>query len=200
LAFSTAESGLAYEAGDAFGVIPQNDANLVAEILQLLRFNGNEQVPNGKAGTTTVHDALAHGLQITRLSRRIVQEYGKRGQYASLLDLLVTERQAALEDYVSGRGLVDLLAEFPGVVDDPADLVKMLPRLTPRLYSISSSPTAHAGQLHATVAVVRYQSHNRSAAECAPRSLRIALRLRSGCPSTSSRTRSFACPQTPMRP
>lgn len=161
LAFSTAESGLAYEAGDAFGVIPHNDPNLVAEILQLLRFNGNEQVPNSKSGTTTLHDALTHGLQITRLSRKIVQEYGKRGQCPRLLDLLASERQAALEEYIAGRGLVDLLVEFPGVLDDPADLVALLPRLTPRLYSISSSPAAHAGQLHATIAVVRYQSHNR---------------------------------------
>ncbi len=161
LAFSTAESGLVYEAGDAFGVIPQNDPNLVAEILQLLRFNGNEQVSHGKAGSTTLHDALTHGLQVTRLSRKIVQEYGNRGQCAKLLELLLTEQQAALEEYASGRGLVDLLVEFPGVLGDPADLVAMLPRLTPRLYSISSSPAAHAGQLHATVAVVRYQAHNR---------------------------------------
>jgi sulfite reductase (NADPH) flavoprotein alpha-component len=39
--------------------------------------------------------------------------------------------------------------------------VAMLPRLAPRLYSISSSPSAHAGQIHTTVAVVRYRSHNR---------------------------------------
>jgi sulfite reductase (NADPH) flavoprotein alpha-component len=37
----------------------------------------------------------------------------------------------------------------------------MLPQLAPRLYSISSSPHAHAGQIHTTVAVVRYRSHNR---------------------------------------
>jgi sulfite reductase (NADPH) flavoprotein alpha-component len=37
----------------------------------------------------------------------------------------------------------------------------MLPRLTPRLYSISSSPAAHAGEIHTTVAVVRYNAHDR---------------------------------------
>jgi sulfite reductase (NADPH) flavoprotein alpha-component len=37
----------------------------------------------------------------------------------------------------------------------------MLPKLAPRLYSISSSPLAHTGEIHTTVAVVRYRSHNR---------------------------------------
>src|ERR1700738_2246040 len=45
LAFSIEGTGLHYEVGDACGVIPHNDLNLVAEILQTLRFNGNEQVP-----------------------------------------------------------------------------------------------------------------------------------------------------------
>lgn len=160
LAFSTA-GGLSYQAGDSFGVIPRNDQNLVADILQHLRFNGNEQVPSGKSGTTTLHDALTNHLQITRLNRKIVQEYATRGQCAALLDLLTPDRQSMLEQYVYDRGLVDLLTEFPGVIEDPAELVAMLPRLTPRLYSISSSPVAHTGEVHATVAVVRYRSHNR---------------------------------------
>lgn len=161
LAFSTGDGKLTYEAGDAFGVLPANDPNLVAEILQQLQCNGNEQVSCGKTGTTMLHDALLHHVQITRLSRKIVQEYAKRGNCSRLIELLATDQQAALEQYVPDRGLVDLLAEFPGVVDDPADLVRMLPRLTPRLYSISSSPAAHAGQIHATVAVVRYVSNQR---------------------------------------
>ena len=72
LAFSIEGTGITYEAGDACGVIPQNDLNLVAEILQALRFNGNEQVPCGKAETVTLHNALTHHLQITRLSRKMV--------------------------------------------------------------------------------------------------------------------------------
>lgn len=161
LTFSTTGTGLSYQAGDACGVIPRNDPNLVAEVLQNLSFNGNEQVACGHSGTTTLHDALLHHLQITRLSRKIVQEYAERGRCTRLIELLAPECKSALERYIHGRGFVDLLAEFPGVIDDPAELVRILPRLTPRLYSISSSPAAHAGEIHATVAVVRYTSHNR---------------------------------------
>ena len=161
LGFSTEGTGLTYEAGDAFGVIPHNDVNLVAEILQVLRCNGNEMVPGAKTGMTTLHDALTHHLQITRLSRKLVQEFATLGQCAKLLMMLAPENKTLFEDYIHGRGVIDLLLEFPGVFSDPAELVAMLPRLSPRLYSISSSPLAHAGQIHATVAVVRYSAHDR---------------------------------------
>jgi sulfite reductase (NADPH) flavoprotein alpha-component len=161
LAFSIEGTGLCYEAGDACGVVPSNDPNLVAEILQKLRFNGNECVPSAKSGMTTLHDALSHQLQLTRLSRKMVQGYAERGNCVPLLDLLQPEHQPALESYIYGRGLIDLLVEYPGVIDDPVDLVGFLPKLSPRLYSISSSPAAHAGQIHTTVAVVRFTTHNR---------------------------------------
>ena len=126
LAFSIEGTGLRYEAGDACGVIPRNDLNLVAEILQTLRFNGNEQVPCGKTGKTTLHDALTHHLQITLLNRKIVKEYATKGKCAKLLDLLVPEQQEPLQRYVYGRGLIDLLVEYPGVIEEPAELVAML--------------------------------------------------------------------------
>lgn len=161
VAFSIEGMGLNYEAGDACGVLPTNDLNLVAEILQKLHFNGNEQVPGVRADATTLHHALAHERQITRLNRKVVQGYATRGNCAPLLELLRPENQAALDAYVYDRALIDLLIEFPGVIDDPGELVALLPRLTPRLYSISSSPAAHTGQIHTTVAVVRFTAHNR---------------------------------------
>jgi sulfite reductase (NADPH) flavoprotein alpha-component len=161
VAFSIEGTGLSYEVGDACGVIPTNDVNLVAEILQKLRFNGNERVPSVKAGMTTLHDALAHERQITRLNRKIIQGFATPRNRIPLLDLLMPEHQAALDAYAYDRGLIDLLTEYPGVIDDPNELVALLPKLTPRLYSISSSPAAHAGQIHTTVAVVRFTAHNR---------------------------------------
>lgn len=161
LAFSIEGTGITYEAGDACGVLPQNDRNLVADILQALCFNGNEQVQCGKAETVTLHNALTHHLQITRLNRKLITEYANLGQCKVLFSMLEPKQQPELDRYVYGRGLIDLLLEFPGVVQAPEELVAMLPKLMPRLYSISSSPLAHAGQIHTTVAVVRYNAHNR---------------------------------------
>lgn len=161
VALSIEGTGISYEAGDACGVIPTNDQNLVAEILQKMRFNGNERVPSVKTGTTTLYDALAHERQVTRLNRKIIQGYATRGNCTHLLDLLKPEHQTALDAYVYDRGFIDLLIEYPEVIDDPSELVALLPKLTPRLYSISSSPAAHGAQIHTTVAVVRFTAHNR---------------------------------------
>jgi sulfite reductase (NADPH) flavoprotein alpha-component len=161
LAFSIEGTGITYEAGDACGVLPQNDINLVADILQALHFNGNEQVQCGKAEAVTLHNALTHHLQITRLNRKMITEYANVGKCSSLFSMLEPKQQPELDRYVYGRGLIDLLMEYPGVVQSPEELVALLPKLSPRLYSISSSPLAHAGQIHTTVAVVRYTAHNR---------------------------------------
>ena len=195
LAFSIEGTGIQYEAGDSCGVIPHNDARLVTEILQSLRFNGNEQVLCGKAGTTTLHDALTNHLQITRLNRKTVVNTLLSGKCARLSELMARDHRAQLDAYVFDRGLVDLLLEFPGVIEDPAELVAMLPKLTPRLYSISSSPVAHAGEIHTTVAVVRYRSHNRERGGVC--STLFADRAASpiACPSTSNQTRDSGCPR-----
>ena len=41
-------------------------------------------------------------------------------------------------------------------------LVGVLRKLPPRLYSIASSPKAHEGEVHLTVAAVRYDAHGKS--------------------------------------
>lgn len=160
LALSIAGSRVHYDAGDACGVIPQNDPRLVMQILDALKFTGSEQVEVAKIGKIALYNALLDSLQITRLSRKLVQTYAAMGDCQPLLDLLIPEKQAHFDKYIHDRGVIDLVTEFQGVITDPSDLVAMLPRLTPRLYSISSSPLAHAGEIHTTVAVVRYRSHN----------------------------------------
>ena len=59
-----------------------------------------------------------------------------------------------------GQQIADVLHEFP-VSLTAAELTGMLKRLQPRLYSIASSPKAHAGEVHLTVAAVRYSNGRR---------------------------------------
>jgi sulfite reductase (NADPH) flavoprotein alpha-component len=161
LSWSIADSGIQYEPGDACGIIPHNDPALIENILSVLRFSGQEQVEIPKAGTFPLQEALCHHLVVTKLTRRMIERYATAGQCRNLLNLLAPDQQAQLERYVYERGLIDLLEECPGVLHNAADLVAMLPRLTPRLYSISSSPSTHTGEVHTTIAVVRYHSLNR---------------------------------------
>lgn len=161
VAFNIKDSMLRYESGDACGIIPQNDIHLVEEILHALNFSGSVPVQLPKSGATNLFDALLHHLQISRLSRKIIEAYATIGGCQALFHLLAPEQQESLKKYTYDRGLIDLIHDYPGVLHEPADLVAMLPRLTPRLYSISSSPSAHLGEIHTTVAVVRYRAHNR---------------------------------------
>jgi sulfite reductase (NADPH) flavoprotein alpha-component len=161
LAFSVADSQLHYEAGDACGVIAQNDPVLVDEVLATAKFTGDEHVTLDKTGTVTLREALLHHLQFTRLNRKMVQGYATKGDCKPLAGLLIPEQQTHLDKYMYDRDFIDLLEEYPGVIRSAGEIVELLPKLAPRLYSISSSPAAHAGEVHATVAVVRYRAINR---------------------------------------
>jgi sulfite reductase (NADPH) flavoprotein alpha-component len=161
MAFSTAGSHVPYQAGDACGVIPKNDPALVDEILRKLKFSPEIAVDVPRVGAVGLRDALLDHLQITRLTRKMVEAYVTIGRCELLAELLKADRQLHLENYIHERGLIDLVHEYPEVLRDPVDLVAMLPRLSPRLYSISSSPATHGAEIHTTVAVVRFRSHNR---------------------------------------
>ena len=195
MAFSVEGSAVTYEAGDACAVIPQNEPSLVDEILHKLNFSGDVLVQLPKAGTVPLQTALLDHLQITRLTRKIVQAYATIGQCLPLLDLLKPEQQSHLDAYTWDRGLIDLLYEFPEVLRDPADLVATLPKLSPRLYSISSSPAAHAGEIHPRLPWSAIARIIANVAACAPPCLPIARNPNPACPFISSRTTSSGFPK-----
>lgn len=161
LSFTIDDSSVHYEAGDACGVVPQNSPELVDAVLGQLPFSGNEMVAVPKAGSLPLRQALLEKFAITRLSRNMLRQYAALTQCLQLQSLLMPEQHGEFDRYLHGRDLVDLLKECPGGFSSPDELVKLLPRLVPRLYSISSSPSAHRGQVHTTVSVVRYRTYDR---------------------------------------
>ena len=152
------DSGLAYEAGDALGVIPANCPELVADILAALRCSGNEPVPGNAGATVPLRDALLRHYEVTRIPQPFLAAMAERTRDDLLNKLAAPTANGELTAFLRGREIIDLLLAHPAVPFAPAEFVSLLKKLQPRLYSISSSPKAHPGQVHLTVNVVRYES------------------------------------------
>lgn len=139
--FSLEGSGLQYEAGDALGVYPQNCPALVDEVLAALGCDGEEPVETA-AGERPLRTALRQHLDLGRPP-------------APLLELLGLTARPELHQ------VIDALLQPPNRRPAPKAFAAALRPLQPRLYSISSSPKAHPGQVHLTVGAVRYEAHGR---------------------------------------
>lgn len=198
--FDLADAPLKYEAGDACGVLAQNDPALVADILATLPFTALDTVRIPKLGEVTVKDALLHEFQINQLTRKTVKAFAEMTHCNTLNALLATDAVAQLDAYLYGRGLIDLLHEFPGVLTRAADLIETLPRLAPRLYSISSSPAAHARELHCTVGIVRYRSHDRERGGVASTMLADRVELGTSVPIYIQPNKRFRLPADSSAP
>ncbi len=158
---SLESSGLTYEVGDALGVMPQNCPALVDESLRALGCDGEEAVTEPSGKETSLRSALLRSYQITKLGSSFLQHLADAAEDAELKSLLEPARKADLDKFLYGRELIDLLLRCPSAKFAPTEFVELLAKLQPRLYSISSSPKAHPGEVHLTVAAVRYESHGR---------------------------------------
>ncbi|HEX9046720.1 MAG TPA: sulfite reductase subunit alpha [Verrucomicrobiae bacterium] len=156
---SLVDSGLSYEAGDALGVVPVNCHELVDDLLQALKCTGEERV---KVGETEIplREAFTRHYDITKPSQELVSLVGERGFANGLTPLLAPDRKEDLKRWVFGRDVLDVIGLLPAPLL-LAEFLPLLRKLAPRLYSISSSPKAHPGEVHLTVSAVRYESHGR---------------------------------------
>ncbi|MEM7672541.1 MAG: assimilatory sulfite reductase (NADPH) flavoprotein subunit [Verrucomicrobiota bacterium] len=153
--FDLEGSGLSYKPGDALGVVPTNELALVEDFLSATGFQAEDSW-EGKA----LREVLIHDFDIRTLSKTIAKKYAKIAGNIEL-DALLGDA-SALEDYLWGREIPDLIRDFPAKETlGLADIMGLLRGLTPRLYSIASSMAAHPDEVHLTVGVVRYQSGDR---------------------------------------
>ncbi|OBF03067.1 bifunctional nitrate reductase/sulfite reductase flavoprotein subunit alpha [Mycobacterium sp. 852002-10029_SCH5224772] len=155
LVFNLPEETVTYEAGDALGVWPRNSDQLVDEWLSVTGLDGQTPVEVGEHGLMSLRSALTERIEIAHISRDLVRFVQERTGDPKLAELLKPENKRALSDWTWGRQSIDLLAQLP-VIASAHEWLRVLKRLQPRLYSISSSPKECPGEVHLTVSPVRY--------------------------------------------
>lgn len=151
--FSLEKSGLVYSVGDALGVVPQNCPALVADVLAALGCDGEEAVPT-PGGELPLRRALTECYDLGKPAPELLSLVGAT--------LVATESPGVATKVAptTPHHVIDALAAAPAK-PTPADFVRTLKKIQPRLYSISSSPQAHPGQVHLTVGAVRYDKDGR---------------------------------------
>jgi sulfite reductase (NADPH) flavoprotein alpha-component len=157
-------SGLVYEVGDSLGVFPKNCSELVEEIIRTISATGDEQVTGADGSQKSFRQALTNDYIITTPSKEFIKALVDRGGDAvELLRTLSTDplRKKELEEYLWGMEFIDFLVNHRSIPWTAEELIKVMRKLQPRLYSIASSMKAVGDNVHLTIATVRYESHGR---------------------------------------
>ncbi len=161
-AIDLGSSGIAYEAGDALGVWPTNDPDLVQRLIEALGFDGEEAVSDRHGNPTPLRLALLRDYDITRVPRPLLARFSQHTRDAALKEAASPEANGALDRFLRGRDVLDLVLGDPEIRFAPAEFIALLRKIQPRLYSIASSPRLHPDAIHLCVGVVRYESLGRT--------------------------------------
>jgi sulfite reductase (NADPH) flavoprotein alpha-component len=150
-----ADSGINYQAGDALGIWFKNDPVLVDTILDQLELDGRTPVTVG-GEQHSLRYALINRFELTQSYPSFVEAYAAISGSKKLAKLL--NDKSALRNYCYGRQILDVIEEKKARLS-AEQLLASLRRLTPRLYSIASSPHEAEDEVHLTVAVVDYRQN-----------------------------------------
>jgi sulfite reductase (NADPH) flavoprotein alpha-component len=164
LALAFEEGAPAYEPGDSLEIYPENDPQLVDEILTATGLSGDE----------ALRQSLLAERDITTLSAATIERFAKATGSA---DAKAFVEGGEVRAWIEGRNLIDLIERFPAKLS--AEHLGTITRpLPPRAYSIASSRKEVGDEVHLAIAAVRYETFGRKRAGVA--SVQVADRIRNG--------------------
>jgi sulfite reductase (NADPH) flavoprotein alpha-component len=143
---------LSYEPGDAMGIVPQNDPDMAWAVRHAARLEGDAVIDG-----VPVTDLLLSDYDITTLTRPVIEAYAKLTEDKTIAALLARED---LPQFLAERQIVDFLEEYPHAMT-ARQLVSILRKLPPRLFSLASSLKATPDEAHLLIAAVRYELRGR---------------------------------------
>lgn len=154
---SLEDSGLTYEPGDALGVYASNANPTVEAILNATQFSGSEEVETYR-GRKNLREALTYDYELSPLTSVTLNRYAELSGSTRLQKIL--KDNLSVQAYLYGRDVLDLLKEVRLKLS-PEQLISVLRKNTPRMYSIASSQQALEDEVHLLVSVVRYEAFGR---------------------------------------
>lgn len=157
LSISLKGSDVTYKVGDALGLFPNNCPDLVRRIVYAAGLRGDEMVQIG-VEDLPLRAALAYRLDCVQIDNKLIALAAQCGYREQEAFAALSHDGAARKAYADAHHVIDVV-DGAWMRPEPQALVDAMRPLGPRLYSISSSPLAHPGEVHLTVDVLRYEMH-----------------------------------------
>ncbi|MGE2688784.1 molybdopterin-dependent oxidoreductase [Mycolicibacterium pulveris] len=149
--FDISAHEVSYATGDSLGVFAENDPVVVESWLTATGLRG-AQVVEVDGAEMSLRDALTTHYDICRVTPDLIRFIADHSRDAKPLRASGNK----LDKWLVDRNGLDLVQRFV-VHADPVEWQQVLVRLTPRSYSISSSPLVSPHEVQLTVSVVRYR-------------------------------------------
>ncbi|KAK2525340.1 nitric oxide synthase, inducible isoform X1 [Columba livia] len=168
-----------YLPGEHIGIFPGNQPQLVSGLIahvkdappadQAVRLEtcvaGGYWTSDRKIPACTLSEALTYLLDITtppsqQLLKNLSQLVTAEGDKQRLQVLCQSTEEYNKWKFHNSPNILEVLEEFPSAEVSTAFLLTQLPLLKPRYYSVSSSCDMTPGEIHLTVAVVRYRTRD----------------------------------------
>ncbi|BBX16065.1 molybdopterin oxidoreductase [Mycolicibacterium duvalii] len=152
--FDISGHDVTYSVGDSLGVCVRNSDFVVESWLAATGLAADEAVVvDGRQ--QTLRDALRSHYDVCKVTSNLVEFVVEHCRDAAAAKRLRKSRRA-LDAWAADRNGLDVVREFP-VRADPQLWQEVLVRLTPRQYSICSSPLVSPNEVQLTVSIVRYR-------------------------------------------
>jgi sulfite reductase (NADPH) flavoprotein alpha-component len=149
--FDLTNTGLSYEPGDSFGLMPSNDPALVDAVLAAMKAPGDFPIGEKSFRQALIED---YGLGLAPDMLFVFASFMVGGARRQKLKALAKGQDP--DGDAATYDVLKVLETFGPMHPDPEAFLECLEPLQPRLYSISSSPMATPGEVHLTVDAVRY--------------------------------------------
>lgn len=145
---------LNYQPGDALGIWPANSPAQIDAFLAATGLHSEEQVTVGE-NTVSLYEALFRHFELGQATPDVLQRVKEAGIVPGRPELIADPER--LRAFIHGKTVAEVFAEAE-IKPTANQAVEILRPMQPRLYSISSSPVWAEGEVHITVAVVRYET------------------------------------------
>jgi sulfite reductase (NADPH) flavoprotein alpha-component len=155
---STGDTKKEYLPGDSIAVICSNSRLYVDRLLKQLKFDGTHPIRN-KDRLDLLKQVLISKYELSLITPVVLKKYAELVNTETLN--AIVENKSLMDEYCAQHDVLDMVSDFPTVIR-PEDLLSVLRKLKPRLYSVASSSKAHPKELHLTMGVMEYSLKDRS--------------------------------------